>query len=102
MLTMSVKCVAMMWEHYAEAGFEAKGETSLNTPGYVNMTFRQPIVPVAVIIPWNGPIMFWAMKCAPALAAGCTVVLKSSEKSPLGVGILLDIVDDCSTALTCY
>lgn len=34
------------FDHYSEAGFEAKGETSLNTPGFVNMTFRQPIGPV--------------------------------------------------------
>lgn len=38
---------ASAFEHYAQAGYDAKGETSLNTPGYVNMTFRQPIGPVA-------------------------------------------------------
>ena len=74
---------AQYFEHYAEAGWEAKGTTSLNTQGFVNMTFRQPIGPVAAIIPWNIPTMMFAMKLAPALAAGCTCVLKSSEKAPL-------------------
>lgn len=74
---------AQYFEHYAEAGWEAKGTTSLNTNGFVNMTFRQPIGPVAAIIPWNLPTLMFAMKMAPALAAGCTCVLKSSEKAPL-------------------
>lgn len=73
------------FEHYAGAGWDAQGTTSLNSTGFVNMTFRQPIGPVAAIIPWNVPTMMFAMKIAPALAAGCTVVLKSSEKAPLSV-----------------
>ena len=40
---------ASYFEHYAEAGYEAKGTTSLNTPGFVNMTFRQAIGPVAAV-----------------------------------------------------
>ncbi|KAF2166387.1 hypothetical protein M409DRAFT_66829 [Zasmidium cellare ATCC 36951] len=74
---------ASLFEHYAEAGYEARGTTSLNTPGFVNMTFRQPIGPVAAIIPWNIPTISFAMKIGPALAAGCTIVLKTSEKAPL-------------------
>ncbi|KAI5365305.1 Putative aldehyde dehydrogenase domain, aldehyde/histidinol dehydrogenase [Septoria linicola] len=74
---------ASLFEHNAEAGYTAQGKTSLNSPGYVNMTFRQPIGPVAAIIPWNIPTMSFAMKVAPALAAGCTIVLKTSEKAPL-------------------
>ena len=74
---------AGLFEHYAEVGYDAKGQTSLNTPGFLNMTLRQPIGPVACIIPWNIPTMMFGMKIAPALAAGCTVVLKSSEKAPL-------------------
>lgn len=72
-------------DHYSEAGWEARGETSLNTPGFVNMTFRQAYGPVAIIIPWNIPVAMWASRIGPALAAGCTVVLKSSEKAPLSV-----------------
>lgn len=78
---------ATLFEHYAMMGYEAQGTTSLNTPGFVNMTMRQPIGPVAAIIPWNIPTLMFGMKLAPALAAGCTVVLKSSEKAPLTVGL---------------
>lgn len=80
---------ASLFEHYAEAGYSAKGETSLNTPGFINMTFRQPIGPVAAIIPWNVPTLSFALKIAPALAAGCTIVLKSSEKAPLTVSLTI-------------
>ncbi|KAK4501760.1 hypothetical protein PRZ48_007569 [Zasmidium cellare] len=85
---------ASMFEHYAEAGYDAKGTTSLNTPGFVNMTFRQPIGPVAAIIPWNIPTMSFAMKIGPALAAGCTIVLKTSEKAPLTPARLAHAVHD--------
>ncbi|RDI80504.1 hypothetical protein Vi05172_g9632 [Venturia inaequalis] len=73
---------AAEFAHYAEAAWP-KGETSLNTPGFINMTFRQPIGVVGAIIPWNVPIILLSTKLGPALAAGCTVVLKSSEKAPL-------------------
>lgn len=76
---------ASAFEHYAEAGYDAQGVSSLNTPGFVNMTFKQPYGVVAAIIPWNVPLVFFANKVAPAIAAGNTVVLKSSEKAPLTV-----------------
>jgi aldehyde dehydrogenase (NAD+) len=71
--------------HYAEAGYQALGTSSLNTPGHVNMTLRQPYGVVAAIIPWNVPILFLSNKSAPALMAGNAVVIKSSEKAPLTV-----------------
>jgi len=74
---------ALQYSHWAEAGYEAKGETSLNTKGFLNLTLRQPIGVVGAIIPWNVPQILFAHKVGPALAAGCTVVLKSSEKAPL-------------------
>lgn len=78
---------ASTFDHYAEAGYEVQGTSSLHTPGFVNMTFKQPYGVVAAIIPWNVPVVFFANKVAPALAAGNTVVLKSSEKAPLTVSI---------------
>ncbi|KAM3417160.1 hypothetical protein BST61_g8734 [Cercospora zeina] len=74
---------AAQFQQHAEAGYNAQGQTSLNTPGFVNLTLRQPVGPVAVIIPCNLPTLMFGIKVAPALAAGCTVVLKSSEKAPL-------------------
>jgi aldehyde dehydrogenase (NAD+) len=76
---------ADIFDHYAEVGYDVQGVSSLNTPGFVNMTFKQPYGVVAAIIPWNLPLIFFGNKVAPALAAGNTVVLKSSEKAPLTV-----------------
>jgi len=75
------------FEHYSNAGFDVQtlGTASVNTPGYLNMTLRQPYGVVAGIIPWNVPLLFFAGKSAPALIAGNTVVIKSSEKAPLTV-----------------
>ena len=47
------------------------------------LTFREPVGVVAAIIPWNAPMMLFAQKVAPALATGCTVVLKPSEYAVL-------------------
>jgi aldehyde dehydrogenase (NAD+) len=47
------------------------------------MSFREPVGVVAAVIPWNAPMMLFAQKVAPALASGCTVVLKPSEHAVL-------------------
>ena len=78
---------AETFDHYAEAGFSVLGTSSLNTPDHVNFTLRQPFGVAAAIIAWNMPIFFLANKAAPALMAGNTVVLKSSEKAPLTVSL---------------
>jgi acyl-CoA reductase-like NAD-dependent aldehyde dehydrogenase len=51
----------------------------LDKKGYFNFTRNEPLGVVAAITPWNSPLMLTAWKIAPALAAGCTVVLKPSE-----------------------
>ncbi len=76
---------AGLWDSYAEAGYNIQGTTSVQRPGYLNMTIRQPYGVVAAIIPWNISLLFLGIKLAPALIVGNTVVLKSSEKSPLTV-----------------
>lgn len=55
------------------------------TPGthYLAYTLREPVGVVAQIIPWNFPLLMAAWKLGPALAAGCTVVLKPAEQTPL-------------------
>ncbi|MFA5550436.1 MAG: 5-carboxymethyl-2-hydroxymuconate semialdehyde dehydrogenase [Trueperaceae bacterium] len=64
---------------------------ALPTDGFLNYTRRQPIGPVAVITPWNTPFMLSTWKIAPALAAGCTVVHKPAEWSPLSATLLADL-----------
>jgi phenylacetaldehyde dehydrogenase len=56
----------------------------LSLPGeYLSYTVREPIGVVGQIIPWNFPLLMAAWKLAPALAAGCTVVLKAAEQTPM-------------------
>jgi acyl-CoA reductase-like NAD-dependent aldehyde dehydrogenase len=80
---------AAKWDSYSEAGYSCQGTTSVQTPGYLNMTLRQPYGVVAAIIPWNVPLLFLSSKLAPALIVGNTVVLKSSEKAPLTVRLTI-------------
>lgn len=51
----------------------------LDKKGYFNFTRREPLGVVAAITPWNSPLLLTSWKIAPALAAGCTVVIKPSE-----------------------
>ena len=59
-----------------------------------SLVVREPIGVVACITPWNYPLHQTVAKVAPALAAGCTVVLKPSEVAPLNAFLLAEIVDD--------
>ena len=54
-------------------------------PNFVAFTQRVPVGVVAAVVPWNFPLTIGAWKFAPALAAGCTVVLKTAEQSPLSM-----------------
>src|SRR5579863_991411 len=59
---------------------------------HLNYTIRQPIGPVGIVTPWNTPFMLSTWKIAPALAAGCTVVHKPAEWSPLTADLLARLV----------
>lgn len=73
---------------YAGMAQEIQGGTSFNTPGHVNMLVRQPFGVTGGIVPWNIPVLAAVMKFAPALISGNTMVLKSSEKTPLTALVL--------------
>ena len=70
--------------HYY-AGWVRKlcGETIPVDGPYLNYTLREPVGVVAAIVPWNFPLQTAAWKVAPALACGCSVILKPSELTPL-------------------
>ena len=53
------------------------------TGKYQGYTLKEPVGVVGVIIPWNFPTMMFFLKVSPALAAGCTVVVKPAEQTPL-------------------
>jgi aldehyde dehydrogenase (NAD+) len=59
-----------------------------------SLVVREPVGVVAAITPWNYPLHQIAAKVAPALAAGCTVVLKPSEVAPLNAFVLAEIIHD--------
>jgi betaine-aldehyde dehydrogenase/5-carboxymethyl-2-hydroxymuconic-semialdehyde dehydrogenase len=67
-------------------------EREWESNGTRNRVLRMPSGPAVVITPWNAPFMLSTWKTAPALAAGCTVVLKPAEWSPLSCSLLCDLV----------
>ena len=78
---------------FADRAPEARDGKVLRTEGQLNMTARAPIGPVGIITPWNTPFMLSTWKIAPALAAGCTVVHKPAEFSPLTARLLVEIAE---------
>jgi acyl-CoA reductase-like NAD-dependent aldehyde dehydrogenase len=55
---------------------------------------KEPVGVVAAIAPWNGPLMTMMMKVAPALAAGCTVIMKPSPESPLEAFLIAEAAEE--------
>jgi len=72
------------FEFYAGAATKNYGETlPPPIPTYLASTVREPVGVVGAIVPWNFPLLLATWKVAPALAAGCTIVLKPSSVTPL-------------------
>src|ERR1700677_2732119 len=72
----------------AAENFEWEEETG------TSLVVREPVGVVGAITPWNYPLYQVVLKVAPALAAGCTVVLKPSEVAPINAFILADVIDE--------
>ncbi len=69
--------------YYAEAIDKIYGEIAPTAPGTLGLIHREPVGVVGAIVPWNFPLMIGAWKLGPALAAGCSVVLKPAETASL-------------------
>jgi betaine-aldehyde dehydrogenase/5-carboxymethyl-2-hydroxymuconic-semialdehyde dehydrogenase len=82
---------ARNFRNYADLAV-AYEERDWHSNGTWNRVQRMPAGPAAVITPWNAPFMLSTWKTAPALAAGCTVVLKPAEWSPLSCSLLGDLI----------
>ncbi len=78
-LPLAIDCI----QYYAGLADKIHGETIPVNGNFFNYTLREPMGVVAQIIPWNFPILMAAWKLGPALATGCTVVLKPAEQTPL-------------------
>ncbi|MEE9313225.1 MAG: 5-carboxymethyl-2-hydroxymuconate semialdehyde dehydrogenase [Rhizobiaceae bacterium] len=84
---------AANFRYFADMAEGARDGQTLPTPDHMNITTRTPIGPIGVITPWNTPFMLSTWKIAPALAAGCTVVHKPAEWSPLTARLLVEIAE---------
>lgn len=80
-----VKFSAQVMEFYAEEALRLRGEINYFERGRMSLVVRQPAGVIAAIPAWNFPLALTSWKIGPALAAGCTIVLKPPQKTPLCV-----------------
>jgi aldehyde dehydrogenase (NAD+) len=90
-----VQVAARYFEFFAGIADKIMGNTIPIGPGFLDFTLREPIGVSAQIIPWNYPIQIGARGIAPAIAAGCTVVLKPAEDAPMTALRLGEIGLEC-------
>ncbi|GER26264.1 aldehyde dehydrogenase [Striga asiatica] len=81
--TVDIPAAADTIRYFAGAADKIHGSTLKMSRSMQGYTLREPIGVVGVIIPWNFPSQMFSMKVGPALAAGCTIVLKPAEQTPL-------------------
>jgi len=89
-----VPCAADLFESYAGLPDKIAGKCYGTLPDNVTMQFREPMGVIAAIVPWNFPLTNVAIKLAPVLACGNTVVLKPSEVSPLSALMLAELAHE--------
>ena len=82
------------WANFAKVAREFEWEETVAGPYGQSLVLREPIGVVGCITPWNFPLNQITLKVAPALAAGCTVVLKPSEIAPVNAMILAEIIHE--------
>jgi phenylacetaldehyde dehydrogenase len=95
-LAVDLPVGAALLRYYAGWATKLKGETmQIGAPGeYHAYTAREPVGVVGQIIPWNFPLLMAILKIAPALAAGCTLVLKPAEETPLSALLLGELIQE--------
>ncbi len=89
-VTSTVACL----DYYAGAANKRFGETIPAPAGYLVFTRREPVGVCGLIVPWNFPLAIAVWKLGPALAAGCTVILKPAEETPVTALMLADLVEE--------
>ena len=80
-----IQDAATCLEYYGGLATKIHGETFLVPDNAINLTLKEPIGVVGLIVPWNYPLLLAMWKLGPALSAGCTVVLKPAEQTPLSI-----------------
>src|SRR5450631_1818657 len=77
--------VATCFEYYGAAATKVSGHVNPVPDNALSLSLKEPVGVAGQIIPWNYPLLMAAWKLAPALAAGCTCVLKPAKQTPLTV-----------------
>src|SRR5213596_1123780 len=80
---VDIPASAETFRYYAGWVNKIYGETNPSDAAFFNFTLREPVGVCGQIIPWNFPLLMCTWKIAPALAAGCTMILKPAEQTPL-------------------
>jgi 5-carboxymethyl-2-hydroxymuconic-semialdehyde dehydrogenase len=93
-MSKAAERAAENFRFFADRAPGAADGLALPAAEHLNYTVRQALGPVAIITPWNTPFMLSTWKIAPALAAGCTVVHKPAEWSPLTAMLLAEIMTE--------
>lgn len=92
--TGEVQKLAKAFHYYAEEATRVNGELIPNdTDGFTSMIVHEPIGVIGAITPWNYPLELIGWKLCAALAAGCTIVVKPSEYSPVSAAALFECID---------
>jgi aldehyde dehydrogenase (NAD+) len=96
MYQVGAEIAADIFDHHAGWIDKIMGDTIPPYTGneLMTLTFREPVGVVAAIIPWNAPLFLFAQKVAPALATGCTLVVKPSEYAALAILRLTEIIEE--------
>jgi gamma-glutamyl-gamma-aminobutyraldehyde dehydrogenase len=82
---IELRALVRTLRYYGELADKEHGEVTPTTAGDLSIVTREPAGVVAAVVPWNFPLTLGGWKVGPALAAGCTVVLKTAEQSPLSM-----------------
>jgi betaine-aldehyde dehydrogenase len=78
-----IDAVAEVFEYYGGLATKIPGQVNPVSANALSLSLKEPIGVAGLIVPWNYPLLMAAWKLAPALAAGCTCVLKPAEQTPL-------------------
>jgi acyl-CoA reductase-like NAD-dependent aldehyde dehydrogenase len=87
---LAAECIA----YYGEAIDKVYDEVAPTGPGDVVTLVREPLGVVGAVVPWNFPLLMASWKVGPALATGCSVVLKPAEQSPLTALLLAELASE--------
>jgi aldehyde dehydrogenase (NAD+) len=93
--TLSIPRFGGLFRYYADLADEFRfEEPHVASGGELAILVREPVGVVGAIVPWNGPMLLTAHKVAPALLAGCTVVVKPSPETPGEAYVLAEIASE--------